>query len=86
MDGNRSQQNDFTNAHGVVYLGAPQMSLIVTLCVLVGLSLGVACWALSYADKARMEARVLQVKVEGFENALHAHGLDPHPHLKGQPE
>jgi hypothetical protein len=60
--------------------------LIVLLCVLVGLSLGVSCWALSYADKARMEARILQVKVEGFENALHAHGLDPNPHLPGEPE
>lgn len=60
--------------------------LIALLCVLVGLSLGVSMWALSYADKARMEARILQVKVEGFENALHAHGIDPDPHLRGQPE
>jgi hypothetical protein len=51
-----------------------------------GLSLGVAGWALSYADKARMEARLLQVKVEGFENALHARGIDPAPHLQGQPK
>jgi hypothetical protein len=51
-----------------------------------GLSLGVAFWSLSYSDKARMEARVLQVKVEGFENALHARGIDPNPHLKGEPE
>jgi hypothetical protein len=49
-----------------------------------GLSLGVAFWSLSYSDKARMEARVLQVKVEGFENALHARGIDTNPHLKGE--
>lgn len=51
-----------------------------------GLSLGVAFWALSYADKARMEARVLQIKVEGFESALWAAKIDPNPHLQGQPE
>lgn len=51
-----------------------------------GLALGFALWALSYADKARMEARILQVKVEGFENALHARGIDPNPHLKGEPQ
>jgi hypothetical protein len=58
----------------------------ITACgmVLAGLATGVAFWALSYADKARMEARVLQIKVEGFENALHARGIDPSPHLKGQ--
>jgi hypothetical protein len=52
---------------------------------LAGLATGLACWALSYADKARMEARILQVKVEGFENALHARGIDPNPHLPGEP-
>jgi hypothetical protein len=51
-----------------------------------GLSLGVAFWALSYADKARMESRLLQVKVEGFEKALWAAKIDPNPHLSGQPE
>lgn len=60
------------------------LPLMIVLCVLVGLSLGVAFWALSYADKARMEARILQVKVEGFENALHAHGIDTNPHLPGE--
>lgn len=54
--------------------------------VLAGLSLGVALWALSYADKARMESRLLQVKVEGFEKALWAARIDPNPHLPGQPE
>ncbi len=49
-----------------------------------GISLGVGFWALSYADKARMESRILQVKVEGFENALHAKGIDPNPHLPGE--
>lgn len=49
-----------------------------------GLALGVGVWALSYADKARMESRVLQVKVEGFENALWAAKIDPNPHLEGQ--
>lgn len=52
--------------------------------VLAGLGVGLSCWALSYADKARMEARVLQIKVEGFENALHAQGINPNPHLKGE--
>lgn len=61
--------------------------LVAVACIglaLAGLATGVAFWALSYADKARMEARVLQIKVEGFENALHARGIDPAPHLKGQ--
>jgi hypothetical protein len=53
---------------------------------LAGLATGVAFWALSYADKARMEARLLQVKVEGFEKALWAAKIDPNPHLPGQPE
>lgn len=51
-----------------------------------GLALGVALWSLSYADKARMESRLLQVKVEGFEKALWAARIDPNPHLPGQPE
>lgn len=51
-----------------------------------GVSLGVGFWALSYADKARMESRILQVKVEGFENALHARGINPNPHLIGEPQ
>jgi hypothetical protein len=54
--------------------------------VIAGLGLGVAFWALSYADKARMESRILQVKVEGFEKALWAAKIDPYPHLPGQPE
>lgn len=54
--------------------------------VMSGLSFGLACWALSYADKARMEARILQVKVEGFEKSLWAAKIDPNPHLPGQPE
>ncbi len=49
-----------------------------------GIALGVGFWALSYADKARMESRILQVKVEGFENALHAKGINPNPHLPGE--
>lgn len=65
----------------------PVIIALASLALLVaGLSLGIAGWALSYADKARMESRILQVKVEGFENALHAQGIDPNPHLKGQPE
>jgi len=51
-----------------------------------GLAGGLALWALSYADKARMESRLLQVKVEGFEKALWAAKIDPNPHLPGQPE
>lgn len=51
-----------------------------------GIGLGVGLWALSYADKARMESRILQVKVEGFEKALWAAKIDPNPHLPGQPE
>jgi hypothetical protein len=63
----------------------PLLVALSALAMLVaGVSLGVGFWALSYADKARMEARILQVKVEGFENALHAQGIDPDPHLKGQ--
>lgn len=62
------------------------MPLVVVLCVLTGLSMGLALWALSYADKARMESRLLQVKVEGFEKALWAARIDPNPHLPGQPE
>ncbi len=54
--------------------------------VLAGLATGVAFWALSYADKARMESRVLQIKVEGFENALWAAKINPAPHLEGQPK
>ncbi len=54
--------------------------------VLAGLGLGVGLWALSYADKARMESRLPQVKVEGFEKALWAAKIDPNPHLPGQPE
>lgn len=62
------------------------LPLIMVLCVLVGVSLGISLWALSYADKARMESRILQVKVEGFEKALWAAKIDPNPHLPGQPE
>ncbi len=54
--------------------------------VMSGLALGVALWARDDADQARMEARLLQVKVEGFEKALWAADIDPNPHLKGQTE
>lgn len=76
---------------GNTYMAIEQsraMPLLVALtCIsllVAGLGLGVGLWALSYADKARMESRLLQVKVEGFENALHAAHLDPNPHLPGQ--
>lgn len=79
-------RNSHRSAQVVQIESTRLLPLIVVLCVLVGLSLGVACWALAYADKARMESRILQVKVEGFENALHAHGIDPNPHLPGEPK
>lgn len=66
---------------------APLLVALAAFSMLVaGVSLGVAFWALSYADKARMESRILQIKVEGFENALWAAKIDPNPHLPGQPE
>lgn len=52
--------------------------------LIAGLSLGIAFWALSWADKARMEARVEQVKTEGFYRALIAAGIDPNPHVEGE--
>lgn len=65
----------------------PLLVSLTSVClVLAGLALGVACWARDDADQARMEARLLQVKVEGFEKALWAANIDPNPHLKGQPE
>lgn len=78
------QRNARQGAQVIQVESTKALPLIVTLCVLVGLALGVSFWALSYADKARMESRILQVKVEGFENAMHAHGLNPNPHLPGE--
>lgn len=52
--------------------------------LIAGLSLGIAFWALSWADKARMEARIEQVKTEGFYRALIAAKIDPNPHLEGE--
>lgn len=64
---------------------APLLVALASVALLTaGIALGIGLWALSYADKARMESRLLQVKVEGFENALHAQGIDPDPHLRGQ--
>lgn len=54
--------------------------------IVAGLALGIALWSNHTADQARMEARLLQVKVEGFEKALWAARIDPNPHLPGQPE
>lgn len=75
------------NAYMVVESSKFTPLLVALTCVallVAGISLGVACWALSYADKARMESRVLQVKVEGFERGLWAKGIDPDPHLPGE--
>lgn len=73
-------------AHGVVYFAAPHISLLVTLCILVGLCVMGTAWAIYSANQSRMETRVLQIKVEGFENALWAAKIDPAPHLRGQGE
>jgi hypothetical protein len=73
-------------AHGVVYFAAPHMALMVVLCVLSGMALMGAAWAILDSRNSRMETRLLQVKVEGFENALWAAKIDPTPHLKGQHE
>lgn len=81
-------RNDRRSAQVIQVESSRLIPLLISLAamglVLAGLATGVAFWALSYADKARMEARLLQVKVEGFENALHARGIDPNPHLKGE--
>jgi hypothetical protein len=82
------QRNAVRGAQVIQVESSRLMPLLVSLAamglVLSGLGVGIGCWALSYADKARMEARILQVKVEGFENALHAQGIDPNPHLPGE--
>lgn len=51
-----------------------------------GLALGLADGAREESRHAEREARISQIKVEGFENALHAAGINPNPHLKGEPE
>jgi len=81
-----SQRNATQGAQVLMIESTKAMPLIVVLCVLVGLAIGISLWSLSYADKARMESRLLQVKVEGFEKALWAAKIDPNPHLPGQPE
>jgi hypothetical protein len=60
------------------------IALAIVNALIAGVALGIALWALSYADKARMEARVEQVKTEGFYRALIAAGIDPNPHVKGE--
>lgn len=82
-----NQAGERANAYMVVESSklAPLLVALSAVALLIaGTALGIGLWALSYADKARMEARILQVKVEGFENALHAQGIDPDPHLRGQ--
>lgn len=84
-----NQAGERANAYMVVEsskLAPLLVSLAAMALLLAGLGVGLSCWALSYADKARMEARILQVKVEGFEKALWAAKIDPSPHLPGQPE
>jgi hypothetical protein len=73
-------------AHGVIYFAAPHLSILITLCILAGIAVMGTAWAIHSANQSRMETRLLQVKVEGFENALWAAKIDPTPHLKGQPD
>lgn len=62
------------------------LAISVLACVLAGVSFGFSVKASADAERAEREARILQIKVEGFENALWAAKIDPAPHLRGQPE
>lgn len=81
--------NDNRSAQVIQVESSKLLPIVLTLAAIAlfvaGLATGLSLWALSYADKARMEARLLQVKVEGFEKALWAAKIDPNPHLPGQP-
>lgn len=88
--GSQSPRNATRGAQITNYENNKLVPLLVALSAVslfvAGLAAGIALWSLSYADKARMESRLLQVKVEGFEKALWAAKIDPNPHLPGQPE
>lgn len=56
------------------------LPLLVAICLLCGASLVGSFWSISEARKAEREARVLQVKVEAFENVLHANKLPTSVH------
>jgi hypothetical protein len=52
---------------------------------LAGLSFGLACWALDRADQAERQAVIAKMRTEGFTRALIAKGIDPYPHIEGEP-
>lgn len=63
--------------------------LLVALCAcglaLAGLATGMAFWALSRSDTAEKQALIAKLRTEGFTRALIAKGIDPYPHLEGEP-
>jgi hypothetical protein len=71
-------------AHGVVYFAAPHLSLMVTLCVLAGLALMGAAWAIHEASRAQVRADLAQLEVESFKNVLHSLNLPTNRHLPGE--
>lgn len=60
------------------------LPIIMVLCVLVGLSIMGAVWAISMAFRAQERADLLQLEVESFKNVLHANKLPTSAHLPGE--
>lgn len=75
---------DNRSAQVIMVESSKALPLVVTLCVLVGLSLGLSCWALSRADDAERQAVIAKMRTEGFTRALISKGIDPYPHIKGE--
>jgi hypothetical protein len=59
-------------------------ALIITLCVLTGMSLMGAAWAINMAYRAQERADLAQLEVESFKNVLHAAKLPTSAHLPGE--
>lgn len=62
------------------------LPILAAICVMSGASLVGSLWAVSEAQKAEREARILKINVDGYEKALALHGIDPTGHLPGEPK
>jgi hypothetical protein len=60
------------------------LALLVTLCVLTGMSLMGTAWAINMAYRAQERADLAQLEVESFKNVLHAAKLPTSAHLPGE--
>jgi hypothetical protein len=76
-------RNDRRSAQ-LIQVEARQTPLLIVICLLCGLALMGAMWAISEARRAQTRADLAQLEVESFKNVLHSLHLPTNTHLPGE--